>query len=180
MTSTSTLSEPADLLYRIKRGLAGYVSYLAACEMNEAFSEYVLYEPMLRILTARNYCVECEVECPGIEQPKTGDRKRLDFVATKRGLKFAIEVKWAESRRLDVTNDHSKLKAFVASCGTAKDRAFLCVFGRESVIGDLLLKPNTFRERGDIVVARFGVTRFGCRMFELPTEPLQAKRARRK
>lgn len=40
--------EPDNLLDRIKRGLAGYVSYLAACEMNDAFSEYVLYEPILR------------------------------------------------------------------------------------------------------------------------------------
>ena len=45
--------EPRNVLYRIKRGLAGFVSYLAACEMNQAFSEYVLYEPILRILTAR-------------------------------------------------------------------------------------------------------------------------------
>ena len=41
------------MLYRVQRGLAGYVSYLAACDMNRAFSEYVLYEPTLRILTAR-------------------------------------------------------------------------------------------------------------------------------
>jgi hypothetical protein len=28
--------EPADVLYRVKRGLAAYVSYLAACEMNRS------------------------------------------------------------------------------------------------------------------------------------------------
>jgi hypothetical protein len=63
-TTNRELPEPIDALYRIKRGLAGYVSYLAACEMNESFSEYILYEPILRILTARDYSVECEVECP--------------------------------------------------------------------------------------------------------------------
>lgn len=47
-----------DVLSRVKRGLAGYVSYLAACEMNQAFSEYVLYEPTLRILTARRFVVQ--------------------------------------------------------------------------------------------------------------------------
>ena len=67
MASTSELPEPDNVLFRIQRGLAGYVSYLAACEMNAAFSEYVLYEPILRILTGRNYCVQCEVECPGIQ-----------------------------------------------------------------------------------------------------------------
>ena len=52
--------------------------------MNEAFSEYVLYEPILRILTARGYAVQSEVLCPGIQQPKTGDKKKLDFVACRR------------------------------------------------------------------------------------------------
>ena len=57
------LAEPANVLYRVKRGLASYVSYLAACDMNSAFSEYVLYEPILRILTAQGYEVECKYEC---------------------------------------------------------------------------------------------------------------------
>jgi len=48
-------TEPINVLYRLKRGLSAYISYLAACEMNQAFSEYVLYEPMLRILTAHGY-----------------------------------------------------------------------------------------------------------------------------
>ena len=84
------LSEPSDVLYRIKRGLSGYVSYLAACEMNESFSEYVLYEPILRILTARGYTVRFVVDCPRIDQPDRGDRKRLDLVATKELSEFAM------------------------------------------------------------------------------------------
>jgi hypothetical protein len=87
------ITETADTLSRLKRGLAGYISYLAACEMNEAFSEYVLYEPMLRILTARGYTVNCEVECPGIDQPAVGDKKRLDFYAYKKASWLAVEVK---------------------------------------------------------------------------------------
>jgi hypothetical protein len=183
MSSSSQPQEPANVLYRIKRGLSGYVSYLAACEMNESFSEYVLYEPMLRILTARNYSVECEVVCPGIPQPPTGDRKRLDFVANGHGLKLAVEVKWAESRSIDARNDHSKLAAFLTSCGDPKGRAFLCVFGRESNIGSLALTPDVFEERGTAIIARFGVTRYGCRIFELrsPSKALQpTSRARRK
>lgn len=95
-TNRQDLQEPTNVLYRIKRGLSGYVSYLAACEMNESFSEYVLYEPILRILTACGYSVKCEVVCPGMEKPATGDLKRLDFVADdNQGLRFAMEVKWA-------------------------------------------------------------------------------------
>src|SRR3954468_9801187 len=89
--------EPDNVLDRIKRGLAGYVSYLAACEMNDAFSEYVLYEPILRILMARGFLVKCEAECPGVVQPNRGDRKRLDFDVNGHGLRFAIEVKWAKA-----------------------------------------------------------------------------------
>lgn len=155
------------MLYRIKRGLSGYVSYLAACEMNASFSEYVLYEPILRILTARNYSVQCEVECPGVTQPAAGDRKRLDFLAIGHGLRFAVEVKWAKSRSLDVANDHSKLAGFLKSSAGSGARAFLCVFGRESSIGGLVLRPNAFQERGHTVIASFGVTRYGCRIFEL-------------
>ena len=55
--------DPQEVLYRIKRGLSGYISYLATCEMNQAFSEYILYEPTLRILTARGYAVRCEAPC---------------------------------------------------------------------------------------------------------------------
>jgi len=104
MNKSSQLSEPHDVLYRIKRGLSGYVNYLCACEMNKSFSEYLLYEPILRILIARNYIVDSEVPCPGITQPKTGDKKRLDFIAEHRdgNLTLAIEVKWAKERRLDV------------------------------------------------------------------------------
>ena len=165
MTSKIELPEPNDVLYRIKRGLAGYISYLAACEMNEAFSEYVLYEPILRILTARGYAVQSEVLCPGIQQPKTGDKKKLDFVACRQRLTCAIEVKWARNRRIMIDGDLEKLSA----CLNAQPswRAFLCVFGKESVITGLILPPNLLRERGDPVIANFGKTRFGCRVYEM-------------
>jgi hypothetical protein len=52
MTFVQEFPEPADVLYRIKRRLSRHVSYLAACEINESFSEYVLYEPIPRILWA--------------------------------------------------------------------------------------------------------------------------------
>lgn len=122
------LTPTADSVSRIKRGLASYVSYLAACDMNSAFSEYVLYEPILRILTAQRYEVECEYECPGIEQAAVGDRKRLDFVARKPGSSFALEVKWAKTPTPRVKNDVLKLRAFLKE--EPNSRAFLCIFGR--------------------------------------------------
>jgi hypothetical protein len=160
----SNLSEPADALYRIKRGLAAYVSYLAACEMNQAFSEYVLYEPILRILTARGYRVSSEVECPGIHQPSRGDRKRLDFYAEGHGFKLAIEVKWARNKTPKVKSDLEKLEALARA--NADVLPLLCIFGRASHVSDLV-PPSGFAECGKAAVADLGTTRFACRIFKL-------------
>ena len=160
----SKLSEPKDVLYRIKRGLSGYVSYLAACEMNESFSEYVLYEPILRILTGQGYTVKCEVECPGIEQPLQGDKKRLDFVATKADITFAMEVKWVKKTKPNIIQDMLKLKA----CQKEKDNwhTYLCFFGTKSCISKVAIPQKDLKERGEKVIAEFGRTKYGCRIFE--------------
>ena len=163
MGKNQSLAEPIDVLYRIKRGLAGYVSYLAACEMNESFSEYVLYEPILRVLTARGYKVNCEVVCPGIEQPRVGDKKKLDFVATINNITFALEVKWTKNKKPKIDEDLRKLIA----CHESENwRAFLCIFGTESNITNINIS-DCLTERGKAVIAQFGRTRFGCRIYEL-------------
>lgn len=154
-----------DAIYRVKRGLCGYVSYLAACEMNQAFSEYVLYEPVLRILTARGYKVSCEHICPGIQQPRTGDKKRLDFYAEREGSAFAMEVKWLTSTRLNIAKDTEKLQAFQSANPHA--RAFLLVFGPRSNIQGVKFAPEIFREWGTPVYADLRKTRYSCRVFRI-------------
>jgi hypothetical protein len=133
--------------------------------MNEAFSEYVLYEPILRILTARGYVVQSEVPCPGIQQPKRGDKKKLDFVASCETLTCAIEVKWARDQKIMIDDDLKKLSACLSA--EPRWRAFICVFGRKSHITGLVLPQNCLRERGTPVIAEFGNTRFGCRVYEM-------------
>lgn len=165
MPSAAKNPEPWDVLFRVKRGLSGYVSYLAACEMNQAFSEYVLYEPILRILTARGYSVDSEYECPGIEQPAQGDRKRIDFRAVGHDLELAIEVKWPKSGKPDVNRDVEKLQAFITARPQAV--ALLCVFGRMSHLEAIELPDGIFKERGSAVYADLKRTRYGCRMFQL-------------
>jgi hypothetical protein len=109
-----------------------YVSYLAACEMNEAFSEYVLYEPILRILMARGFSVECEVECPGIGHAPVGDKRRLDFVARNNEIEFALEVRWINDFRMSVTRDVEKLRAYVRE--RPDSLGLIGLFGKQSVI----------------------------------------------
>ncbi len=168
-TTTTKNSELTDALYRIKRGLSAYLSYLAACEMNQAFSEYVLYEPILRILMARGFSVKCEYECPGIEQPGQGDKKRLDFYAVGHSLQLAIEVKWVKSERPDIRRDVEKLQAFLAA--KPDSIALPCVFGCQSQVATLQLSVACFKERGEAVYADLRKTRYGCRIYQLqPTK----------
>ncbi|MFO1435103.1 MAG: hypothetical protein U1F34_01540 [Gammaproteobacteria bacterium] len=157
-------SPVVDVLYRIKRGLSGYVSYLAACEMNESFSEYVLYEPTLRILTARGFSVECEVPCPGFPKQGAGDFKKLDFVAKAKGSHFAIEMKWLRDAKVNVKPDLEKLQKYRQAYTGA--RAFLFLFGRKSHIENVVLGIRGLHEQGKPVFAEFGVTRYGCRNYE--------------
>ena len=163
--SALKLAEPTDALYRIKRGLSAYVSYLAACDMNQAFSEYVLYEPVLRILTAKGYVVSCEVEAPGIQQSARGDKKRIDFVALGHGIEFALEVKWARDTKIGIARDIEKLVGFQQQ--KPRSLSLLCVFGRQSHLEKLELPPRTFKERGQAVYADLRKTKFGCRIFAL-------------
>lgn len=154
-----------DVLYRVKRGLAGYVSYLAACEMNQSFSEYILYEPTLRILIAQNWSVQCEVPCPGYDKQGPGDFKKLDFVASRQNTSFAVEMKWARTSNLKVAADVEKLRKYREVHKSA--RGFLFVFGKKSVIDHLGPPSQGVTERGKRVYAEFGVTRYGCRNYEV-------------
>lgn len=166
MSSTNPkYDELTDVLYRLKRGLAGYVSYLAACEMNQAFSEYVLYEPILRVLTARGFSVQCEYECPGTERNGPGDKKRLDFYASGHSITLAIEVKWAKSKSPKVKKDLEKLRALHAA--EPSTYPLLLIFGRKSCLDELELGDPDLTERGKPRIADLGKTRFGCRVFEL-------------
>jgi hypothetical protein len=159
------LHEPLDVLYRIQRGLSGYVSYLAACNMNESFSEYVLYEPALRILTARKYEVKCEYTCPGLEQNGRGDKKKIDFKAKQNGREFALEMKWVRSKRINISKDLEKLRSFRNH--VPHSTGYLCLFGRKSHIQSFSRAFEGFEECLKPVYAEFGKTRYGCRIYEL-------------
>lgn len=165
MSETANNIESSNALYRVKRGLCGYISYLAACEMGQAFSEYVLYEPILRVLMARGFQVRCEFECPGIKQPDRGDKKRLDFFITGFGREFAMEVKWAKSETLNIKRDLEKLEAFRRAMPAAM--ALLCVFGRKSFIEALELSGHPLKEKGKAVYADLRRTKYGCRIFQV-------------
>jgi hypothetical protein len=159
--------EPDNVLYRVQRGLAGYVSYLAACEMKSAFNEYVLYEPILRILIARGYSVRCESPFPLVKKRK-GDHKRIDFVARKATTLIALEVKWARKRKVSVKRDYDKLVAFQQKYPQA--HCIICIFGQWDHTKNLSLPKDQFNLRLKPVYALMKATQYGCQIFELAAQ----------
>lgn len=170
-------SPTVEALFRVKRALVGHVSYLAACEANTVFSEYILYETVFRALGGQGYNVTCEVPCDWLPKPAGGDWKRIDFRAIKPNIEdMGIEVKWEDSTTINVQNDVLKLTHFLDHF--AGTRAFLCVFGVASKI--TTVRPSAFtgadsvhlntyprEEVGRICTADLSVTKFSCRVFEI-------------
>ena len=130
--------------------------------MREVYSENLLYEPILRILTARGCRAKCEFPCKGLERLGRGDKRRLDFKVDDCGRAIAIEVKWAKSSKLNVTRDLEKLKWFKNNY--PKSPAYLCVFGTKSKIEHLVLSMK-LPEIGRAVYCDVGKTKYGCRFF---------------
>jgi hypothetical protein len=103
--------------------------------MREAYSEYLLYEPILRILTAKGCKAQCEFPCKDLGRPGRGDKRRLDFKVDVGGKSFAIEVKWAKKRLLNIQRDVEKLEWFKRNyptrertCVSLEQRARLSAF----------------------------------------------------
>jgi hypothetical protein len=168
--------EPFETLFRIQRGLAGHVSFLATCDANIVFTEYLLYEPILSILRHRKYHVACEVPWAGPAAAAGGDPRRLDFVAAKGGQIIALEIKWlrwgnqAERDYLDIKRDTGKLVE--ARKAKQAHRCFLCVFGRHSQIAQfrgakVQAQIAKYDEALPPLYADFRRTIFGSRIFEL-------------
>lgn len=86
-------------------------------------------------------------------------------MATGNGAHFAIEMKWARTKRLNVDSDVEKLRRFRTSNVGAS--GFLCVFGRKSFLEKHSLRPAGLREQGAPVYADFRKTKYGCRVYEV-------------
>lgn len=148
-----------SVLNPICRGLVGYVSYLATCKTSPVYSEYLLYEPMLRIAIAQKFSVRCEVDVGEIKHGK-GDKKRIDFVLSRLGEHVAIEVKWCKSKRPNIQNDCQKLSYF---CKDRNKSGYVVLFGSAKVI-ESVTPYSSFPEqaRGKIVSWLSGKTHYGA------------------
>jgi hypothetical protein len=150
------------VLEPICRGLVAYVSYLAACRNSTVYSEYLLYEPLVRIGHAQGYTVRCEVPVARSASGK-GDWKRIDFELTKSGRPFGIEMKWITSPKPDITNDVDKLLTYNRASSAP---GFVLFFGPSKHFETLRPKAGcSALGAGKLVAWHAGRTSYSARWF---------------
>jgi hypothetical protein len=156
------------VLNPICRGLVGYVSYLASCGNSTIYSEYLLYEPILRIIQGQNLRGRCEVPVELPNGKKNGDHKRIDFVLTdSNGQSLALEVKFLNRRKkgnsVNLQNDVDKLVAFNSTkCGPG----YVLLFGPLEVMKHAKLKADRSPiSAGTPVEWDAGRTKYAARWF---------------
>lgn len=157
-----------SVLNPICRGLVGYVSYLASCGNSTIYSEYLLYEPILRIIQGQNLRGRCEVPVQLPNGKKNGDHKRIDFVVTDgNSQSLAIEVKFLSRHKRGVSvnlqNDVDKLEAFNSTNGGS---GYVLLFGPLDVIKKAKLTASRLPiTAGTPVEWDAGRTKYGARWY---------------
>ena len=153
-----------SVLNPICRGLVGYISYLATCRNSTIYSEYLLYEPLLRIAQAQDCKVSCEVPVRSMHRGR-GDHKRIDFVLRKGDERIGLEVKWVKPNRIvDIQTDVNKLIQYNKE---TKALGYVIIFGPTKAIELIKFKKNTpqSKSNGEIVNWLSGKTSYGARWF---------------
>jgi hypothetical protein len=150
--ATNSMATAAQATLRsLRRGIVGYISYLAACRCREVYSEYLLYEPILRVGMAQGYTVSAEVPVDRDEliallgreshrETQVGDLPKIDFAFERGGERpahFGLEVKWVRQHTVNVTKDIAKLHVFGREHNAL---GYLLVFGHAGVVDELELR----------------------------------------
>lgn len=153
----------SSVLEPICRGLVGYVSYLAACRNFTIYSEYLLYEPFLRIAQAQGYITNCEVPVAKSDSGK-GDKKRIDFVLANEKELLGIEVKWIKSTKPNILKDVEKLLVYQRTTGAS---GYVLLFGQSGYFKDLMPHAGRpFISHGKLVSWIAGRTKYSAQWFK--------------
>lgn len=130
-------------------GVTAHQTLLARCGLWPAYSEYLLYDPIVRIASHLGWQVNCEYKLPKLREVQ-GDFPRLDFLFRfeEQRLEVALEVKWVRRARqaLSLANDIKKLRRVQPAPGNEIDCRFILVAGAHR-LGDggkasLRLRPK--------------------------------------
>lgn len=147
----------STVLNPICRGLVGYVSYLAACRTSTVYSEYLLYEPLLRIAQSQGYEVSCEVPVPK-SSARRGDNERFDFRLKRDHELLALEVKWIKSKSPNIEKDIDKLKTYNSLTNAS---GYMLLFGKARFFENLTPKSTVSAiAKGKVVQWDAGKTKY--------------------
>jgi len=154
--------------------LTAYLTVQARLGLWPAYSEYLLYDPIVRVARYRGWAVECEVPLPRPVGTR-GDTKRLDFrlrrkQSSKQSLLLEVKYRPSSRGRVDIVKDVEKLRDQL--CREARgSRAFVLIAGREQRTGKTetggfdtvpTLEPAYYR-----TTYRAAHTTFGVSVFEV-------------
>jgi hypothetical protein len=130
------------LLQALADGLTGYMTFESRCGMSAAYTEYLLYAAIVRMVNHRAMKWQMESEWPyqqvaGLKSKGRGDQKRIDFFfnpkdSSEAKLKNSVllEVKYAKnSSRLKVAGDIEKLKEALKLHNAISPVAFILIAG---------------------------------------------------
>lgn len=136
----------ASLAIALCDSLTAYLTLQARMGMGPAYSEYLLYDPIVRVARYRGLVIRNEVGLPKIK-PGRGDLERIDFAfqSSKRSrATLFVEIKYAPRvlTRIDVTTDVLKLQRALSDA-PPRSRALVLIAGRQRRKGDGVLPFST-------------------------------------
>lgn len=153
--------------------LTAYMTVQARQGLSAAYSEYLLYDPIVRVARYRGWEIRSEWPLPKVA-PGRGDNKRIDFriktnPKAKRALLLEIKYSKSISGVINVEKDVTKLQCQLAQEAVGS-RALLVVAGRRrrknNEAHDIATKPS-FATALYTTVYLAASTTFGVTVFEV-------------
>lgn len=127
--------KPKNLLAALAEGVLGYMIYQARCGLSEAYSEYLLYDPIVRICKDKNWKVKSEYKVDN--RVGQGDKKRIDFLCSHKkdaNYQIGLEVKYLKDpdQKVYIEKDVSKLRQLKEFTKFDRLKGFIIIAGNHS------------------------------------------------
>ena len=122
--------KPKNLIAALTEGVLSYLIYQSRCGMQSAYSEHLIYEPIVRIATYKNWKITNQFKLPKTENAKFPNK--IDFVFESNDTQIAVEVKYLKNKRnnINVQKDIDKLTQFMSLDNDNNKIALLMITGR--------------------------------------------------
>lgn len=172
-----------NTIVAISEGLLGKAVFNSKINIFQAYSEYMLYEPIL-LIASRNWNVQAEVPLESLKSKGRGDNKKIDFVLSdleNNNRTIALEIKYIKGikSKIKLDTDIQKLFAFKTERYSKDTNAFLLI----------LWKEHSNRDKHRTRISQIGIEKyfecsfetnlkqkFNVTVFEISTKNKQRKR----